>query len=53
MAEIKVDLEAICECGAELIIHQTQWAGQIKVDACESCLNAKYDEGHSDGQKED
>ena len=52
MPEVKFDLEAVCECGAELSIKQGTWPGQITVEACETCLNQKYEEGQSDLQKE-
>ena len=53
MAEIKVDLEAVCECGDELNIIQNIWSGSIKVSPCKRCMEEKYDEGFAKGQKED
>ena len=52
MPEVRVDLEVLCECGAELVIEQNKWAGSITVQACEDCLNASYEEGKSDLQEE-
>lgn len=49
MAEIKVDIEAVCECGNQLTIHQDTWSGNIKVDPCEKCKQEAYDEGLNDG----
>jgi hypothetical protein len=51
MAEIKVDLEVLCECGKDLTVSKNTWAGQIIISPCQSCLEDKYDEGIRDGIK--
>jgi hypothetical protein len=52
MADIKVDLEALCTCGDELIIKPTNHAGQFVVTPCDRCLLDKFNEGYDVGHKE-
>jgi hypothetical protein len=48
MLEIKIDLEALCTCGAELTVSQ-KWSGQIMIDPCDTCTDASYSQGHEEG----
>jgi len=53
MPTLSLEFEVFCSCGAGLCNNTTEGSnGQyITVEACERCLDLKYEEGVSEGYK--
>ncbi len=51
MPEVRVDLEVLCTCGADLSV-SNEWAGRIFIEPCEKCLQNQYDVGFTEAMKE-
>ena len=51
--EIHVEVDVVCmECG-KVLDGEMGISGAIRIEPCESCLQAAYEEGYEEGKKDE
>lgn len=57
MAEVTIEFNVYCSCGAELVTEVTdasnynRWQTSVSVEPCEKCMDAAEEKGFREGEK--